>query len=87
VDWTVYWFMLPACVVIAGLAMFSGISGAAMLTPFFLIGFPLLSVPTLTTVAAIGTSLLLETSGFGSGVYGYLRRGLVDWKLAHPSSR
>ncbi len=81
-DWTVYWFMLPVCVVIAGLAMFSGISGAAMLTPFFLIGFPLLGVPTLTTVAAIGTSLFLETSGFGSGVYGYLRRGLVDWKLA-----
>lgn len=81
-DWTVYWYMLPVCVLVAGLAMFSGISGAAMLTPFFLIGFPLLGVPTLTTVAAIGTSLFLETSGFGSGVYGYLRRRLVDWKLA-----
>jgi hypothetical protein len=29
VDWTVYWFMLP----VASVAMFSGISGAAMLTP------------------------------------------------------
>ncbi len=28
-DWTVYWFMLPICIVIASVAMFSGISGAA----------------------------------------------------------
>ncbi len=42
--------------------MFSGISGAAMLIPVFLIAFPLLGVPQLTTVEAIGTSLLLETS-------------------------
>ena len=66
-DWTVYWFMLPVCVAIAGVAMFSGISGAAMLIPVFLIGFPLVDVPPLTTVEAIGTSLLLETSGFGTG--------------------
>jgi hypothetical protein len=72
VDWTVYWFMLPVCVVVASVAMFSGISGAAMLTPVFLIGFPLLGVPRLTTVEAIGTSLLLETSGFGTGVARYL---------------
>ncbi|MEX2586682.1 MAG: sulfite exporter TauE/SafE family protein [Actinomycetota bacterium] len=77
-DWTVYWFMLPVCVVVAGVAMFSGISGAALLTPVFLIGFPLIGVPTLTTVAAIGTSLLLETSGFGTGVYRYLKMRLVD---------
>ena len=84
-DWTVYWFMLPVCVAIAGVAMFSGINGAAMLIPVFLIGFPLLSVPPLTTVEAIGTSLLLETSGFGTGLYRYLRLRLVDsataWRL------
>jgi hypothetical protein len=77
-DWTVYWFMLPVCITIASIAMFSGMSGAAMLIPVFLIGFPLLDVPPLTTVAAIGTSLLLETSGFGTGVYRYLRLRLVD---------
>lgn len=76
--WTVYWFMLPVCIGIASAAMFSGISGAAMLMPVFLIAFPLLGVPTLTTVAAVGMSLFLETSGFGTGVYRYLRRGLVD---------
>jgi len=85
VDWTVYWFMLPVCVAIAGVAMFSGISGAAMLIPVFLIGFPLVDVPPLTTVEAIGTSLLLETSGFGTGLYRYFRLRLVDsataWRL------
>jgi hypothetical protein len=33
VDRTVYWFTLPVCVIIASVAMFSGISGAALLTP------------------------------------------------------
>ena len=81
-DWTVYWFMLPACVVIASVAMFSGISGAALLTPLVLIGFPLLHAPRLTTVAAIGTALMLETSGFGMGVCRYLRFRLVDIRTA-----
>lgn len=81
-DWTVYWFMLPICIAVASVAMFSGISGAALLTPIFLIGFPLIGVPRLTTVAAIGTSLFLETSGFGTGLYRYLRMRLVDIKTA-----
>lgn len=81
-DWTVYWFMLPVCVVVASVAMFSGISGAALLIPVFLIGFPLLNVPRLTTVAAVGTSLILETSGFGMGVARYLRMRLVDTPTA-----
>lgn len=84
-DWTVYWFMLPVCIAIAGVAMFSGISGAAMLIPVFLIVFPLIGVPRLTTVEAIGVSLLLETSGFGTGLYRYFRLRLVDtstaWRL------
>jgi len=82
VDWTVYWFMLPVCIIIASVAMFSGISGAAMLIPVFLIGFPLFDVPRLSTVEAIGTSLLLETSGFGTGLYRYFRLRLVDWATA-----
>jgi uncharacterized membrane protein YfcA len=81
-DWTVYWFMLPACIMIASVAIFSGISGAALLIPLFLIGFPLLDAPQLTTVAAIGTALLLETSGFGMGVYRYLHFRLADLKTA-----
>jgi uncharacterized protein len=74
--------MFPVCIMIATAAMFSGISGAALLTPTFLIGFPLFSVPRLGTVAAIGTSLFLETSGFGTGLYRYLRARLVDLQTA-----
>lgn len=81
-DWTVYWFMLPVCTVIASVAMFSGISGAAMLMPTFLIGFPLIGAPPLSTVEAIGMSLFLETSGFGTGVYRYTKRGLIDTATA-----
>lgn len=81
-DWTVYWFMLPACIVIAGTATFSGISGAALMTPLFLLVFPLLNVPLLGTVGAIGASLFLETAGFGAGVYYYSRMGLADLHTA-----
>lgn len=79
-DWLVYWFMLPVCVCVASIAMFSGISGAALLMPVFLFGFPLIGAPAMTTVSAIGMSLFLETSGFGTGVYRYVRSRLVDWK-------
>ena len=81
-DWTVYWFMLPVCIAVASAAMFSGISGAAMLMPVFLIGFPLLGAPALSTVAAVGMALFLETSGFGTGIYRYLSRGLADTRTA-----
>jgi uncharacterized membrane protein YfcA len=80
--WLVYWFMFPACIVIAATATFSGISGAALMTPFFLIGFPLMGVPRLSTVAAIGAALFLETSGFGTGVFSYTRQGLADLRTA-----
>src|SRR5260370_37605669 len=83
-DWLVYWFMFPACSLIAAAATFSGISGAAFITPVFLIGFPLMGVPPLSTVAAIGTSLFLETSGFGTAVYRYWRRRLADMRTAPP---
>lgn len=81
-DWTVYWFMFPVCIAVASVAMFSGISGAALLTPIFLIGFPLFDIPPLGVVAAIGSSLFLETFGFGTGVYRYLRLRLVDIETA-----
>jgi len=83
VDWTVYWFMFPACILIANVAIFSGISGAAFLTPLFLIGFPLMGVPTLTTVGAIGTALFLEVGGFGMGVYSYMKLGLPDMRTVY----
>lgn len=74
----IYWFMFPVCIGVASAAMFSGISGAAMLMPVFLIGFPLLDVPPLGAATAVGVALFLEAAGFGTGVYRYVRRGLVD---------
>jgi uncharacterized membrane protein YfcA len=82
VDWFAYWFMLPALIMIAAIANFSGISGAALMMPLFLVGFPLLSVPRLSTVGAIGAALFIETSGFGTGVYHYRRLGLAEIRTA-----
>jgi len=78
-DLTVYLFMFPVCIAIATIAMLSGISGAAMLSPAIILGFPLLGVPEIAPAAAIGMSLFTEFFGFGSGVVGYVRRKLVDF--------
>lgn len=77
-DFTVYAFMLPVCFAVASVAMLSGISGAALLSPIIILGFPLLGVPKIAPAAAIGMSLFTEFFGFGSGVIAYVRRGLVD---------
>jgi uncharacterized protein len=81
IDWFIYWFMLPACILIASIAMLTGISGTAMLTPFLLLIFPVIGVPTLTPPQAIGMALFTEFFGFISGVVGYRRAGLIDLKI------
>ncbi|MEM7764255.1 MAG: sulfite exporter TauE/SafE family protein [Pseudomonadota bacterium] len=82
-DFTLYWFMFPVAVCVATAAMLSGIGGAALFTPIFILGFPLLGpeYPLQNTVAAIGTALLTETFGFTSGFFGYYRRRLIDFHL------
>lgn len=62
----------------------AGIGGAALLSPIFLLVFPLLgpSYPLPTAAAAIASALLTEVFGFASGLSGYARRGLVDWRVA-----
>lgn len=80
IDWFVYWFMFPACILIASVAMLTGISGTAMLTPFLILVFPILNVPTLTPGQAVGMALLTEFFGFASGVVGYRRAHLIDYK-------
>lgn len=40
--------MFPACIIIAATAIFSGISGAGLLTPLIMVGFPLMGAPRLT---------------------------------------
>lgn len=65
-DWTVYWFQAPACFVFASAAMFSGITGAGLMLPWFLLAFPLLGVPTISIHEAIVSALFLETAAFMS---------------------
>lgn len=86
-DWAQYWFMLPVSTAVATTAMLSGIGGAAMFIPIFLVAFPLADCNLLFTppaVAAIGVALLTETFGFSSGFVGYYRRGLIDFRTSVP---
>jgi hypothetical protein len=60
--WTVYRFMFPLGVVIAKVAMFSGISGAALLTPKFLDRVPV-ALRLGCGVAPLGLAWLLLHDG------------------------
>jgi uncharacterized membrane protein YfcA len=64
--------------------MLSGIGGAALFTPIFILVFPLLGPEYVlgSTIAAIATALITQTFGFLSGFIGYYRRKLIDYRLA-----
>jgi uncharacterized membrane protein YfcA len=83
-DFTLYWFMFPVSILVATCAMLSGIGGAALFTPIFILIFPLLGPEYVleSTIAAIGTALITQTFGFLSGFIGYYRRKLIDYRLA-----
>ncbi len=83
-DFTLYWFMLPVSIVVATCAMLSGIGGAALFTPIFILVFPLLGPEYVlsSTVAAISAALITQTFGFLSGFIGYSRRHLIDYRTA-----
>jgi uncharacterized membrane protein YfcA len=84
-DWVQYWFMFPVSIGIATTAMLSGIGGAALFIPIFVIIFPVLGPEyPLTTAAAIGSALLTEVFGFSSGFVGYYRKKLIDFRSAIP---
>jgi uncharacterized membrane protein YfcA len=70
-----YWFTFPIGVLIATIAMASGVEGATFFTPLFIIA---LGLP---TEVAVGTGLITEVFGFASGLYAYVRRGLIDYQL------
>ena len=61
-----YWYLFPASILIATLAMASGIGGAVFFSPIFLL------VLKLEPNVAVGTALLTELFGFTSGLYAYL---------------
>ncbi len=83
-DFTLYWFMFPVAIVVATCAMLSGIGGAALFTPIFVLVFPLLGPEYVleSTLAAVGTALITQTFGFLSGFVGYYRRRLIDFETA-----
>lgn len=85
-DWTRYWFMFPVSMCVATTAMLSGIGGAALFAPIFLIIFPILGPEYLLagTAAAIGTALMTEVFGFSSGFVGYYRKKLIHFRSAYP---
>ena len=83
-DFTLYWFMFPVSIAIATCAMLSGIGGAALFTPIFILIFPLLGPEYVlhSTIAAISAALITQTFGFLSGFVGYYRRKLIDYAMA-----
>ena len=83
-DFTLYWFMFPVSIMVATCAMLSGIGGAALFTPIFILVFPLLGPDYVldSTLAAVGTALITQTFGFLSGFIGYYRRRLIDYAIA-----
>ena len=70
-----YWYLFPISILIATIAMASGIGGAVFFSPLFMV------VLKLDPAVAIGTALMTELFGFSSGVYAYWRRRLIDFKL------
>lgn len=85
-DWTLYWFMFPVAICVATTATLSGIGGAAIFTPIFMIIFPLLGpeYPLPSIAASIGVALLTATFGSSSGFVGYQRKRLIDFRSAVP---
>lgn len=71
-----FWFMFPVAILVATVAMASGVEGATFFAPIFLLG---LGLP---PEVAIGTGLVTEVFGFASGVISFVRRKLVDYTLA-----
>ena len=67
--------MLPIAVLIATVAMASGVGGATFFAPLFILA---LGLP---PKVAIGTGLITEVFGFASGLYAYARKRLIDYRL------
>lgn len=70
-----YWYLFPISVLIATLAMSSGIGGAVFFSPLFMLGLKL------DPTTAVGTALATELFGFSSGLLAYAKAKLIDFKL------
>jgi hypothetical protein len=70
-----YWYMLPVSILIATIAMASGVEGATFFSPLFILGLRL------PPDVAIGIGLITEVFGFASGLYAYTRKRFIDFRL------
>lgn len=71
-----FWYLLPVSILIASIAMSSGIGGEVFFSPLFILALKL------EPKVAIGTALATGFFGFTSGVIAYARAKLIDFKLA-----
>ncbi len=71
-----YWTAFPAGIIIAMISSIVGIGGGIIWMPVLLLIFRL------EPETAVLSSLVIQTFGMGSGCFAYLRRGLVDIRLA-----
>lgn len=69
------WYLFPVAILIATVAMGTGIGGAVFFSPLFML------VLKLETSVAVGTALATELFGFASGLLAYVRAKLIDFKL------
>jgi len=71
-----YWYLFPIAIIIAILAMSSGISGTNFWIPVYLIWL------NLDTRLGFWLALLTMVFGFGSGIIRNLRQGTINWWMA-----
>jgi uncharacterized membrane protein YfcA len=71
-----HWWVFPASILFATVALSAGVSGALFFSPFFLL------VVGLTTPQAVGAGLLTEVFGMGNGLRSYVKQGVVDFATA-----
>lgn len=70
-----YWYMLPVSILIATIAMASGVEGGTFFAPVFILALRL------SPEVAIGVALITEVFGFASGLQAYARKRLIDYRL------
>ncbi|MEF8845997.1 MAG: sulfite exporter TauE/SafE family protein, partial [Bacteroidales bacterium] len=71
-----FWYLLPVSILIATIAMSSGVGGAVFFSPLFILGLKL------QPQIAIGAALITELFGFSSGLIAYVKAKLIDFRLA-----
>lgn len=71
-----HWWLFPTATAISTLAMSSGVGGAILFSPLFML---VLGLP---PPVAIGTALLTQIFGVGSGAYAYRQRRCIDYRIA-----